>query len=257
MKKAMTMAFALMMLSILPIAISDNSDGAELEMKGRLAYDLYYADVPVVINNTSGLGSHNYITYNGIYEYLFFKKESENHNDFIDMFKDYATLKSLSFRDILSDPQDESDVVYVFTYDSTFSLKRSGTNFESFFDLTNKDFTLYKQSDTVRLISGQDVKFTFADNLSYVNISRSNSNFGSLTGSTQYYYGEDIINRSVTFLCASTGDYRVRSDAIVVEYSVQYDDISGTNVLFGYVGLVIGLLCIISLIILGRPQKLN
>ena len=258
MKKAMTIAFAFIMLSILPMAMSDDSDGAELEMKGRLSYDIYYADIPVRINNSSGYVDYSFFNYRGINNYIFFEKDSENHKNFLNLFKDGSNPKTISVGDIPNDIETESNIIYVFPYNEEFEIGRTNNNPESQFSLKTKDFTLYKKFETIHLVSGQDVSITVAKNVSYFDISLVGSSLGALTGSYQSYYEDELNDGSVTFLCASTGDYLIRSwDSITVEYSIQCEDVSETNVIFGYIGLAIGLMCILSLVLLGRPQKLN
>jgi len=252
MKRIIVLTLSLLILSALPVALLDEeSNGATQNMDTRLTYNVYYADVPLTTSNGGSSES------GGAYVYRF-KVGSENYENFLAALNDYSKLDYQM-------PQDyfEFDVIYVLTNSTSFKYEQYGNGGwgNIILSIEFKDLTLVKAGETqLHLYSGQEVTFTFKEPIRGLEI----RSVGVETSSIEYvrhsFYDSDWDGNNVSYTCSFGGDYALIVSypvEFVIEYSSYREDLSDNANAYGYIGLAIGVLCILSLVYLGRPQRLN
>ena len=243
MKKLAIALTVLMMFSAFPLMISTNSEGVSLEMEERLVPDIYVKEVPASYSNWYASSDGNASSFS-----MQFTKGSTKHTNFVTALN--------AGQDVSGFPQDSPDSFYGVQIDIVYLFAHSSSAYiyVNYSDRTYaSDMTLLMESESkFQLYSGQTVHIELA------NDPPSGLKFGKGTG----YYDATVDKKQMSFTADEHAEYRFYTNSygsdklMYLEFSINYEDMPQDAAMIGYIGLGIGIVCIVVLFLLGKPEKL-
>jgi len=254
MKKLAIALTVLMVFSAFPLIMtSDSADGVTVDMDNRLVTNVYVKEIP------GGFSSY-------------YTSSNDNSRSFARAFNS-GSAEHMNFKtaldaglDVLNMSEGSTpwNIIYVFTSSPDILVN---LNYSSSSSFTVGEEYLYKKpsgevmkAPTFKLYSGQTVTITLADE------PPSSVYFGKRYDTGWGYYSFDgvkIDSKVVSFTPDQAIDYMFYNYSggssggeMYLEYSLHYEEISDNGTIIGYIGLGIGIACIVVLFLLGKPEKL-